>query len=52
MNVIEKGFGGRQFWILVCSRDTRLLRLNANMESLCGILQKWKLQVKGVVQEI
>ena len=30
MSVIEKGFGSRQFWILVCSRDPRIPCLNVD----------------------
>lgn len=52
MSVTEKGFGSRQLWIRVCSRDPRLLGLNVGPEWICGILQKWQLRVKGEVQEI
>lgn len=48
MSVIEKGFGSRQFWILVCSRDTSPPCLNVDTEGLRGIFQKWQLQGKGV----
>lgn len=48
MNVIEMGFGNRQFGILVCSRDHRLPQWNVYLEWLCGVLQK----VKGEAQEI